>query len=56
MKRVGKIWWDEGTIMYTPEGEVRNVYSGSVDGSKEDGDVLAGRYCIFSTMECTWWV
>ena len=50
LKGVGKIWWDKETGMYTPEGEGRSIYPGSVDGSKESEDVIAGRDCILRAM------
>ena len=32
-----------------------SIYPGSVDGSKEDEDVVAGRDCICRLTQCTWW-
>ena len=43
-KRVGKIWCDELTSIYAPEGEGWKFYSRSVDRSKVDKDLVAGRY------------
>ena len=53
-KRVGKIWCDELTRIYAPEGEVWKFYSRSVDRSKVDKDLVAGRYCIHIDMYYTW--
>ena len=49
-KRGGKIWCDELTRIYAPEGEGWKFYSRSVYRSKVDKDLVAGRYCIHIDM------
>ena len=50
LKGVGNIWWDKETRTYKPEGEGRSVYPRHIGGSREDEDVVAGRYCIIRAM------